>query len=71
LRESARLLECIPGREATIAQLLAVVGDFARFNSASELAKVLAHFRVESLTQLSSNAASRAITSLQSERRAA
>ena len=37
----------------------------------SELAKVLAYFRVESLSQLSSNAASRAITSLQSQRRAA
>jgi hypothetical protein len=39
--------------------------------TSSELAKVLAYFRVESLAQLSSNAASRAITSLQSQRRAA
>jgi Protein of unknown function (DUF1071) len=37
----------------------------------SELAKVLAYFRVESLTQLSSNAASRCISSLQNQRRAA
>jgi hypothetical protein len=37
----------------------------------SELAKVLSYFRVESLNELSSQAASRAITSLQSQRRAA
>ena len=37
----------------------------------SELAKVLSYFRVESLAELTSNAASRAITSLQSQRRAA
>jgi hypothetical protein len=37
----------------------------------SELTKVLAYFRVQSLAELSSNAASRAITSLQSQRRAA
>lgn len=39
--------------------------------SGSELAKVLAYFRVNALTELSSNAASRAITSLQAQRRAA
>jgi hypothetical protein len=37
----------------------------------SELTKVLAYFRVNALTELSSNAASRAITSLQAQRRAA
>ena len=37
----------------------------------SDLAKVLSYFRVNALTELSSNAASRAITSLQSQRRAA
>ena len=37
----------------------------------SDLTKVLAFFRVESLTELSSQAASRAITSLQAQRRAA
>lgn len=36
-----------------------------------DLAKVLAYFRVESLTELSSQAASRAISSLQAQRRAA
>jgi len=42
LREQARLLETIPGvGEATIAQLLAVVGDLARFKSARQLAAFL------------------------------
>jgi transposase len=42
LRKQARLLETIPGvGEATIAQLLAVVGDLARFKSARQLAAFL------------------------------
>lgn len=42
LREQARLLESIPGvGEATIAQVLAVVGDLARFKSARQLAAFL------------------------------
>lgn len=39
--------------------------------TSGDLSKVLAHYRVNALSELSSNAASRAITSLQAQRRAA
>ena len=54
---------------ASAAQIRFIEALIAETNG--DLAKVLSYFRVESLTELSSNAASRAITSLQSQRRAA